>query len=390
MVVTKEMIHEARVISLERNTDLGPKLTQWLGDSRGRWEGDTLVVEVSNLSGQVDFRGASKNLRLIERYRRIDPETIEYRVTIDDPSTWTKPWTMSLSMKKDDEQYKLVEYLLSRGELRPCEHSQWRPRRRKESRAEASQTLKGPRITRCCAAPLFRRCRVAVGLLVLALLFSPALGVADAADANYHHVHLTVTNGDVAAQWYIDHMGCKAVATQTDAAQCGDVQLLFIPRPAKGGNEGTAADHISFSVADLAAKIKQLLAIGVAGFGVRIMDRESPIHDEPGLFKTAFVKDPWGTKIELVEDPERLGFHHVHLVSAEPKGTLKCTKHLWWQAGDPEGTTEWADIREYVVDYFSEHRQRHAPAHAGAYDRPHRVRIFGCERGRDGAEEEGG
>ena len=168
---------------------------------------------------------------------------------------------------------------------------------------------------------------MAVGLLVLALLLSPALGVADAADANYHHVHLTVTNGDVAAQWYVDHMGCKAVTTQTDAAQCGDVQLLFIPRPAKGGNEGTAADHISFSVADLAAKIKQLLAVGVAGFGVRIMDRESPIHDEPGLFKTAFVKDPWGTKIELVEDPERLGFHHVHLVSAEPKGTLK-----WYQS----------------------------------------------------------
>jgi catechol 2,3-dioxygenase-like lactoylglutathione lyase family enzyme len=167
---------------------------------------------------------------------------------------------------------------------------------------------------------------VAVGLLVLAVLLWPALGIANAADANYHHVHLTVTNGDVAAQWYIDHMGCKAVTTQTDAAQCGDVQLLFIPRPAKGGNEGTAADHISFSVADLAAKIKQLLAVGVAGFGVRIMDRESPIHDEPGLFKTAFAKDPWGTKIELVEDPGRLGFHHVHLVSADPNGTLK-----WYQ-----------------------------------------------------------
>ena len=115
VVVTKEIIHEARVISLERNTDLGPKLTQWLGDSRGRWEGDTLVVEVSNLSGQVDFRGASKNLRLVERYRRVDPETIEYRVTIDNPSTWTKPWTISLSMKKDDEQYKLSGPPVTRG-----------------------------------------------------------------------------------------------------------------------------------------------------------------------------------------------------------------------------------------------------------------------------------
>jgi hypothetical protein len=115
VVVTKEMIHEARVISLDRNADLGPKLTQWLGDSRGRWEGDTLVVEVTNLNGQVDFRGASRNLRLTERYRRIDPETIEYRVTIDDPKTWTKPWTMSLSMKKDDAQYELVEYSCHEG-----------------------------------------------------------------------------------------------------------------------------------------------------------------------------------------------------------------------------------------------------------------------------------
>jgi hypothetical protein len=115
VVVTKEMVHEARVISLDRRTDLSPKITQWLGDSRGRWDGDTLVVEVTNLNGQVDFRGASKDLRLIERYRRIDPQTIEYRVTVDDPNTWTKPWTMSLSMKKDDSQYELVEYSCHEG-----------------------------------------------------------------------------------------------------------------------------------------------------------------------------------------------------------------------------------------------------------------------------------
>ena len=115
VVVTKEMVHEARVISLDRRTDLSPKITQWLGDSRGRWEGDTLVVEVTNLNGQVDFRGASKDLRLIERYRRVDPQTIEYRVTVDDLSTWTKPWTMSFSMKKDDSQYELVEYSCHEG-----------------------------------------------------------------------------------------------------------------------------------------------------------------------------------------------------------------------------------------------------------------------------------
>jgi catechol 2,3-dioxygenase-like lactoylglutathione lyase family enzyme len=167
---------------------------------------------------------------------------------------------------------------------------------------------------------------VPVVLFLFVILLSPVAGVAHAAEADLHHVHLTVTNGDVAAQWYIDHMGCRATPARTDAAQCGDLQLLFIGHPARGGNEGTAVDHISFSVADLAAKIKQLIAVGVAGFGVRIMNRESPIHDEPGLFKVAFVKDPWGTKIELVEDPEHLGFHHLHLFSADPKATL-----TWYQ-----------------------------------------------------------
>ena len=161
-----------------------------------------------------------------------------------------------------------------------------------------------------------------VVLFLVVMLLSPAAGVAHAAEADLNHVHLTVTNGDVAAQWYINHMGCQATPARTDAAQCGSVQLLFIARPARGGNEGTAVNHISFSFADLAAKVTQLVAVGVAGSGVRVMDRESPIHVEPGLFKVAFVKDPWGTKVELVEDPEHLGFHHVHLFSADPKATL--------------------------------------------------------------------
>src|SRR5258706_7505383 len=79
------------------------------------------------------------------------------------------------------------------------------------------------------------------------------------ADAGLHHIHLTVTNGDVAARWYVQHLGCEPVAARTDAARCGDVQLLFITRPAGGANEGTALDHIAFSVPDLAAKVQQLL-----------------------------------------------------------------------------------------------------------------------------------
>jgi hypothetical protein len=115
VVITKEMIHEARVIPLDRRPALGPKLTQWIGDSRGHWEGDTLVVEVTNFNGRVDFRGSSKNMRLVERFRRIGPETIDYSVTIDDPATWTRPWTINFPIQKDDSQYDLVEYACHEG-----------------------------------------------------------------------------------------------------------------------------------------------------------------------------------------------------------------------------------------------------------------------------------
>lgn len=115
VVITKEMIHEARVIPLDRRPALGAKLTQWIGDSRGHWEGDTLVVEVTNFNGKVDFRGSSKSLRLVERFRRIGPETIDYSVTIDDPATWTRPWTINFPIQKDDSQYDLVEYACHEG-----------------------------------------------------------------------------------------------------------------------------------------------------------------------------------------------------------------------------------------------------------------------------------
>jgi hypothetical protein len=115
VVITKEMIHEARVIPTEDRPHLGPKLTQWLGDSRGRWEGDTLVVEVANFNGRIGYRGSAKGLRLTERYTRTAPDTIDYRVTVDDPDTWTRPWTIGFPIKKDEAQYELVEYSCHEG-----------------------------------------------------------------------------------------------------------------------------------------------------------------------------------------------------------------------------------------------------------------------------------
>ena len=116
VAVTKEMIHETRIIPTDGREHIGENLTLWLGDPVGRWEGDTLVVEVANFNGRPDpFHGASRNMRLTERFTRVSADTIEYEFTIDDPSVWTRPWTGMLPMKKDDSQYELVEYACHEG-----------------------------------------------------------------------------------------------------------------------------------------------------------------------------------------------------------------------------------------------------------------------------------
>ncbi len=88
-----EMIHEARIIPLDGRLHVGQHIRQWLGDSRGHWEGDTLVVDTSNFTDKTNFRGSGENLHLVERFTRVDADTINYEFTVDDPTTWTKPWT---------------------------------------------------------------------------------------------------------------------------------------------------------------------------------------------------------------------------------------------------------------------------------------------------------
>ena len=103
---------------------------------------------------------------------------------------------------------------------------------------------------------------------------------------------------------------------------CQGVELVFVPQSTTGGSQGTGVNHIGFSYADLMAKMATLEAVGVRGSGVRLQRFAdgSTVRDVPGLFKLAFVFDPWGTRIELVEDAERLGFHHVHLSATDPGG----------------------------------------------------------------------
>jgi hypothetical protein len=99
-----------RHIPITMAPHLPSTIRQWWGDSRGRWEGDTLVVDVTNFSPKSDFQGAHENLHLIERWTRLDADTIEYTVTIDDPTTWTRPWTVKQELKKQSEAANQIYY----------------------------------------------------------------------------------------------------------------------------------------------------------------------------------------------------------------------------------------------------------------------------------------
>ena len=100
MILT-EMIHDARIIPLDNGRPQPPqRLRQWVGASRGHWEGDTLVVETTNFNGKNPFRGSSENLRVVERFTRVADDGILYRFTVEDPSTWTKPWTAEERLQK--------------------------------------------------------------------------------------------------------------------------------------------------------------------------------------------------------------------------------------------------------------------------------------------------
>ena len=113
VVIVSEMIHDARIVPLDGRPHLPSGVQQWTGDSRGRWEGDTLVVETTNFSDKANFRGSGASLRLIERFTPTDARTIEYRFTVEDPSTWPTPWTVTFPLVKSDQP--MYEYACHEG-----------------------------------------------------------------------------------------------------------------------------------------------------------------------------------------------------------------------------------------------------------------------------------
>jgi hypothetical protein len=112
VMILVEMIHDARIVRM--NAQHRPDtVRQWLGDSVGHWEGDTLVVDTTNFNEQVNFRGSSQNLHVIERFTRVNADTLMYRATIDDPSTFSKAWTIEYPFRPSDGP--LFEYACHEG-----------------------------------------------------------------------------------------------------------------------------------------------------------------------------------------------------------------------------------------------------------------------------------
>jgi hypothetical protein len=106
VAIYHEAIHDTRIIPLDKRPHLDPSVRQWFGDPRGHWEGDTLVVETTNFNDQTSFQASTQNLHLVERWTRVSDDRIDYRFTVSDPATWTKPWSAVIPWNKTGPLYE--------------------------------------------------------------------------------------------------------------------------------------------------------------------------------------------------------------------------------------------------------------------------------------------
>jgi catechol 2,3-dioxygenase-like lactoylglutathione lyase family enzyme len=152
----------------------------------------------------------------------------------------------------------------------------------------------------------------ALGAAVPASAQTPIVPILD-------HIHLNVPDQAKAVEWYQKYFGGQPMTEAPDRLMLGETRLIFLRNDKAQPSTGSALDHLGFSFADLDAKMKELEAAGI-----KVV---TPVRDVPGLFKLGFVEDPWGTRIEVVQDPEKLGLHHVHLRAPDPATAL-----VWYKA----------------------------------------------------------
>ncbi len=124
VAILNEMIHDVRIVPLDGRPHLGQHIRQWLGNSRGRWDGETLVVETTNFTDRTKFRGSTPRLHLVERFTRVNADTLAYEFTVDDPLVWTRAWTAAwplttlesaLSVQHDSPVPQIFEYACHEG-----------------------------------------------------------------------------------------------------------------------------------------------------------------------------------------------------------------------------------------------------------------------------------
>ena len=115
VTVTHEMMHDTRVVPLDGRPHVSPGIRHYMGDSRGRWDGNTLVIDVTNFHPNTNYRGSGDSLHLIERYTRTGPSAMRYEVTIDDPRTFERPWTAVLDLESQGPMYEYACHEGNRG-----------------------------------------------------------------------------------------------------------------------------------------------------------------------------------------------------------------------------------------------------------------------------------
>ena len=158
-----------------------------------------------------------------------------------------------------------------------------------------------------------------ISVLVLAAVLAPfghasAQGPAPAVRATgFHNVHLRVADPAAAADWYIKNLGATKAPAPFSVA-FGRTLIALVATKTPQPSEGSAIDHIGISYPDLRAKMKEWEAAGV-----KVL---RPVAEAKGMFAYAYIEDPWGVKIEVMQDSELIGFHHVHLSATDPAATL--------------------------------------------------------------------
>jgi predicted enzyme related to lactoylglutathione lyase len=165
----------------------------------------------------------------------------------------------------------------------------------------------------------FAHMRASSALCLLCALTLPSVSSAQGYKPIVDHVHLAAPDPAAAVAWYQKYFGGQTMAEAADRLLLGDVRVIFSKRDNALPSQGSAVDHIGFSVADLDGAMKAFQS-----GGVKIV---TPARDVPGLFPLAFIEDPWGTRIEVVQDSAGVGVHHLHLRGMDPTAML-----AWYSA----------------------------------------------------------